>query len=164
LPGVVVVPELPGRSQVTVPPLTLPPGPDPRTGRGVTAQSGTTITTPGISAQSRAVEADEGSHSQVRRQPPFLRDQRLPGMDYRHFPARSVAECHTACSVEAQCRAWTLRPARSNNTYDNSDDGPVCWLKTGIPQREYARGYVSGIKPPPPAVGRAVPPPPVVSR
>lgn len=162
LPGVVVVPDFPGGSQVKVPPLTLPPGPDPRTGRGVAAQSGGTFTTQGVSAQSREVEIEQGSGA--RRQPPFLRDQRLPGMDYRHFPARSVAECHTACSVEAQCRAWSLRPARRNNTFDNQDDGPVCWLKTGIPQREYARGYVSGIKPPPPAVGRAVPPPPVVSR
>jgi hypothetical protein len=152
LPGVVVVPDFLGGSQVKVPPLTLPPGPDPRTGRGVAAQSITTFTTPRIAAQSLEVEIEE--RSRARRQPPFLRDQRLLGMDYRHFPARSVAECHTACSVEAQCRAWSLRPARSNNTYDNSDDGPVCWLKTGIPQREYARG-MSPASPPPPAVGRA---------
>lgn len=165
LPGVVVVPEIPGRSHVTVPAVPARPSPDPRPERGSAAQAGTTFTTPGVQAQAREAEVAEEPHgSGGRRRPPFLRDVRLPGMDYRHFAARSVAECFHACAIEAQCKAWSLRPARSNNTYDNSDDGPVCWLKTGIPQREYARGYVSGIKPPPPAVGRAMPPPPVVNR
>jgi hypothetical protein len=119
------------------------------------------LTTPGVQAQARQVEVANDPHgASGRRQPPFLRDVRLPGLDYRHFAARSVAECFNACSIEAQCKAWSLRPPTRNNTWDNDDDGFVCWLKSGIPQRQYARGYVSGIKPPPPAVGREVPSPP----
>jgi hypothetical protein len=143
---------------------TLPvrPDPDPRTGRGVSARSGD-LSTPGVVGQAREPEID--SHGSAnRRQLPFLRDQRLPGMDYRRLPVRSVAECHTACSIESQCRSWEFRPAQRNNTFDNGDDGATCFLKSGIPQREYARGHVSGIKPPPPAVAAGAPPPPVVSR
>lgn len=144
------------------PTVVVQPNADPRTNHGVTASS-STISTPGIAAQAREREtASEGAHA--RRRPPFLRDQDLPDMNYRRFGVRSVAECHTACSVESQCRSWTFRPAQPNNTFDNRDDGPTCFLKSGIPQRVYARGYVSGLKPPPPAVAAGVPPPPVVSR
>ena len=150
--GSAVVPSVPG----------VVPDADPRTERGVHARSGS-VSTPGVSGQAREMEID--SHGSAnRRQAPFLRDQTLSGMDYRRLAVRSVAECHTACSIESQCRSWTYRPAQRNNTFDNGDDGATCFLKSGIPQREYARGYVSGIKPPPPAVAAGAPPPPVVSR
>lgn len=90
------------------------------------------------------------------RQSNVLRDQKFPGMDYRHFRG-TASECRDACRVESQCRAWTHNPSREvGGVYV-----PTCWLKSGIPQRVYAPGYVSGIKPPPPAVaaGRDQPPP-----
>jgi PAN domain len=155
--------EAPDRSAGAVVPNVpnlLPP--DPRTERGVHARPGVP-STPGVRGQAREPDiASDGAGD--RRRPPFLRDQDLPDMNYRRFGVRSVAECHTACSVESQCRSWTFRPAQPNNTFDNRDDGPTCFLKSGIPQRVYARGYVSGLKPPPPAVAAGAPPPPVVSR
>jgi hypothetical protein len=104
-----------------------------------------------------------------------LEDQKFPGMDYRHFKVLGgAAECRDACRVESQCRAWTYNPSREVGGVRV----PTCWLKSGIPQREYARGYVSGIKPPPPAVkadggrpplrrdegSRTTPPPPISAR
>ena len=150
--GNAVVPSVPGAL----------PNADPRTERGVHASSGS-LSTPGMVGQARERDtASDGAGD--RRRPPFLRDQTFSGMDYRRFAVRSVAECHTACSVEGQCRSWTFRPPQRNNTFDNGDDGSTCFLKSGIPQREYARGYVSGIKPPPPSVAAGTPPPPVVIR
>lgn len=64
----------------------------------------------------------------------LLRDQKLTGMDYRQLTVRNAEQCLTACAVEGRCRAWTLRPAQRNRTYDNGDDGPTCFLKSGIPQ------------------------------
>jgi len=153
---------LAGISRAAVPPATPNPRPDPRGEQRVAAQVGG-MYTPGVAGKVREVEVAAQTVS-AGTQPQLLRDVSLPGMDYRHFAARSVAECFEACSVEGRCKSWTLRPAQRNNTFDNGDDGPVCWLKSGTPRREYARGYTSGIKPTPPAVGREVPPPPVVRR
>ncbi|MGZ9074184.1 MAG: PAN domain-containing protein [Burkholderiaceae bacterium] len=153
----------PDRQAAAFPPVGTRPDVDPRPEHGVPARS-RTLSTPGIQVQTREPEIAANEGASERRRPPFLRDQKLSGMDYRRFSVRSVAECHTACSVESECRSWTFRPAQRNNTFDNGDDGPTCFLNSGIPAREYARGYVSGIKPPPPAVAAGSPPPPVVRR
>jgi hypothetical protein len=159
---------VPERSAVAVvPSIDRLPRPDPRAERAVPARSGD-LYTPGIQSQaihSPAPEAEAASpRPPEKRKPLYHRNTRLVGMDYRDFEVRDESECHLACSLEGQCQSWTLRPPQRNNTYDNGDDGRTCFLKSGIPQREYVRGYVSGIKPPPPASGQDRPPPPVVSR
>ena len=151
--GSAVVPSVPG----------VVPDADPRTERGVHARSGS-VSTPGVSGQAREMEID----SRWCR----LTGGRLLFSEIRRFPAwtieglQSVALLNATLPVQSRVSAVRghIRPAQRNNTFDNGDDGATCFLKSGIPQREYARGYVSGIKPPPPAVAAGAPPPPVVSR
>jgi hypothetical protein len=84
-----------------------------------------------------------------------FRGYRLTGTHYSQIKT-SQHDCKRTCDISSECRAWNYVAAGEypGNCYLLSNPG-------------YRDGWVSGIKPPPPAVkaGRDQPPlPPVVKR
>lgn len=57
-----------------------------------------------------------------------------PGLDYQHFVAASATACRSACTVDANCRAFSF----ASNTQE-------CWLKSAVAEAHPNANVISGL-------------------